>query len=223
MLYLIFLMCSYAAPHTETVSAQGISYTQVRRLIQFEGREDVLKKMGPEGYKHLRTLMMSPEEEVDDRWKATLTLAKIGGEDSVPDLQSALQHNDWFMRSAGLLAMALAQRDLAEEKAKELLHADPALLVRATALQVFAQRKNVDKDFLWAEIYNPINFSNGHGLPLRVSILKVLELHVNAADTAKLTALMRENNSEIQTIAKASLAKIYAQKTEVESTKVSSR
>lgn len=223
MLSLFFIMLSFGAPHTDSFVENDVTYSQVRRLIQFEGREEVLKKMGPEAYKHLRDLMMASNEEVEDRWRATMALAKIGGEDSIPDLQSALVHNDWFMRSAGLLGLALAKRDLAEEKAKEVLHNDPALLVRAAALQVLAQQKKLDKELLWAEIYNPINFSNGKGLPLRLSLLKVLEQHVTASDAAKLTALMREDNSEIQEMAKASLAKIYEDKATVKGTKVSSR
>lgn len=223
MLSLVFVILSFAAPHTSSFVDNDVTYSQVRRLVQFEGREEVLKKMGPEAYKHLRELMMSSDEDVEDRWRATMALAKIGGEDSVPDLQSALNHNDWFMRSAGLLGLALAKRDLAEEKAKGILHSDPALLVRAAALQVLAQQKKVDKDLLWAEMYNPINFSNGKSLPFRLSLLKVLEQHVTASDAAKLTALMREDNSDIQSIAKLSLAKIYQDKAVVKGTKVSSR
>ena len=222
MLATIFLMLCWGAPHSESFLDKEISYTQVRRLIQFEGREEVLKKMGPTAYKHLRDIMMAPQEEVEDRWRATLALAKIGGEDSIADLNSALNHSEWFMRSAGLLALSLAKRDVAESRAKDILHNDPALLVRSTALQILAQKKTVDKDLLWAELYNPINFSHGKGLPLRLSILKVLEQNVTAADIPKWTALMRENNSEIQTIAKASLAKIYADKS-AQGTKVSSR
>ncbi len=213
----------WAAPHNDSPQETSkvnsvnealkneISYSQVKRLVQFEGREEVLKKMGPTAYKYLRQLMMASEEDVEDRWKATIALAKIGGEDSLPDLEVALKHNQWFMRSAGLLGLSLAQRQSAEAKAKELLHSDPALLVRAVALQIVAQKKDIDKELLWSEIYNPINFNNGKGLPIRVSILKVLENKVTAADAPKLTALMRENNPEIQAAAKASLAKIYAQ------------
>lgn len=219
MVFLILLIQTvWSAPHTTTFPEE-VPYSHVRRLVQLEGKEDIIKKLGPEGYKHLRDMMFSSEETVDDRWKATLSVAKIGGTESLPDLGMALKNSQWFMRAAGLLGTSLAHRPTAEIKAKELMHGDPALLVRAVALQVLAQQKRVDKEFLWSEVYNPINFNNGKGLPIRVSILKVLEKSLTATDAAKLTALMREDNSEIQAFAKNSLSRIYS----VKSKKVSSR
>lgn len=220
IILIAFLIPSvWAAPHSKDDFPKEVPFSTVRRLVQMQDKEDSIKKLGPEGYKHLRELMFSSQEAVDDRWKATLVLAKIGGPESLPDLEIALKNSLWYMRAAGLLGASVVDPDIGIEKAKEFMHRDPALLVRAVALQVIAQQKTIDKEFLWSEIYNPVNFNNGKGLPIRLSILKVLENSLNASDAARLTALMREDNKEIQELAKVSLSRIYSNK----SKKVSSR
>jgi HEAT repeat protein len=209
--FLLSLGVSWGAPHSQSFPS-GVTKDHVRQLILATGSEERLKLLGPEAYKRLRDIMFSAEESVDHRWGATLALAKIGGDESLPDLNIAMKNPQWFLRAAALLGKSLIHQDRGIESAKELMRKDPALLVRATALQILAQQEKVDKEFLWTEIYNPINFSNGRGLPIRASILKVLDKNVSAVDTPKLTALMREPNDEIQVLAKASLSKIYEKK-----------
>jgi hypothetical protein len=217
---IVFLIQSvFAAPHTKEEFPKEVSATTLRRLVQMQDKEDSIKKLGPEGYKQLREMMFSSQESVDDRWKATLVLAKIGGPESLPDLETALKNSLWYMRAAGLLGTSVAVPQVGYVKAKEFLHTDPALLVRAVALQVIAQQKTIDKEFLWSEIYNPVNFNNGKSLPIRLSILKVLENSLTASDTARLTALMREDNKDIQSIAKNSLSRIYALKNKKDSSR----
>lgn len=208
MLYLILCIeLIWSAPRPTSFPTE-VPYTHVKRLIQLDGKEESLKSLGPQAYVHLREIMFRPEESVDDRWKATLTVAKIGGRESLPDLELALASTQWFMRSAGLLGVSVVEREKSLSKAKTFLHSDPALLVRATALQVIAQNKKIDKSFLWSEVYNPLNFNNGKSLPIRLSILRVLENSLTTADTAKLNALLRENNKEIQSFAKTALNKL---------------
>ena len=86
MISLVFLIQTvWGAPHTTSENfPKEVPYATVRRLVQMENKEENIKKLGPEGYKHLRDLMFSATESVDDRWKATLVLAKIGGPDSLP-------------------------------------------------------------------------------------------------------------------------------------------
>lgn len=208
-LILFVIPWAWSAPHRDHFP-EAVSYFQVRQLIQQEDNEDAIKKLGPEAYKRLRDVMATRQETVENRWRATLAIAKIGGEDSLPDLELAINNSEWFMRSAGLLGLTIAQPEKGRLKARQFLHSDPALLVRATALQILAQQRNVDKNFLWSELYNPLNFKNGRGLPIRLSILKVIDKSVTPSDASKLTALMRENNKEIQSVAKASLNKIFS-------------
>ncbi len=207
----LILQLAWSAPHKTDYPAD-VSYSQVRRMVQLDGKEYLIKSLGPEAYKHLREIMFSSTETVEDRWKATLAIAKIGGAQSLPELEVALKNSQWFMRAAGLLGIGIADRAVGVQKAKEFMHADPALLVRATALQVLAQQKNVDKEFLWSEIQNPMNFNNGHSLPIRVSIVRVLEKSLNANDTDRLMALLREDDKEIQSLARESLTRVAALK-----------
>lgn len=221
MLLALILQIAWSAPH-KTDYPEHVPYSQVRRMVQLEGKEDIIKKMGPQAYKHLRDLMFSSTETVEDRWKASIALARIGGPQSVPDLEVALKNSQWFMRAAGLLGIAVANREVGEVRAKHFMHADPALLVRATALQVLAQQAKVDKDFLWTEIQNPMNFNNGRSLPIRVSIFKVLEKSLGQEDQGRLNALLREDNKEIQDLAKSSLTRIASMRRPNSSKKVSS-
>lgn len=209
---LLFLATCWAMPNRNSFPVT-VSADHVRELIKINGQEEQLKVLGPQAYTHLRDIMFSGAESVDNRWHATLALAKIGGEESLPDLQAALKNPLWYMRAAALLGKSLVDKDHGVAIAKALMHEDPALLVRATALQVLAQQKKIDKEFLWAELYNPANFNNGRGLPIRTSILKVIDQSIAPTDSAKLTALLREQNEDIQTLAKRSLSKIYKQKT----------
>lgn len=223
MIIALILQLAWSAPHNSKPDyPDHVSYSQIRRMVQLEGKEDLIKKLGPEAYKHMRDLMLSSNESVEDRWKATLALAKVGGPLSVPDLEIVLKNSQWFMRAAGILGIGIADRAIGIQKAKEFMRADPALLVRATALQVLAQQQNLDKDFLWSEIQNPMNFNNGKSLPIRVSILKVLEKSLDHGDTDRLMALSREDNKEIQSIARDSLTRIATLKKSGATKKVSS-
>lgn len=208
MIIALILQIAWSAPHSKNDYPEHVPYSQVRRMVELEGKESVIKKMGPEAYKHMRDIMLSSNESMEHRWKAALAMAKVGGPQSIPDLEIALKNSQWYMRAAGILGMSIADRKVGAQKAKELMRNDPALLVRATALQVLAQQPKVDKEFLWSEIQNPMNFNNGKSLPIRVSILKVLDKALNHTDTDRLMALSREDNKDIQGFARDSLNRI---------------
>lgn len=201
----------HAAPHA-TPFPQTVRVEMVKDLLLAGDNADKIKRLGPEAYKHLREIMFSGKESVENRWAATMTVAKIGGAESRPDINTALQNQVWFMRSAGLLANSLISKDKGAAKAKEFMHKDPALLVRATALQVLAQNENFDRDFVWKEVYNPINFNNGQSLSIRLSMVQLLAKRVKKTETNKFIALMREDAPEIRDYAKQTLETIYRKK-----------
>lgn len=190
----------HAAPHAHF--PDSVSYTQVKDLLLNSEQIKELKDLGPQGYKQLRDIMLSQDESMDLRWSATLAIARIGGSESQPDIDLALSSPVWFMRSAGLLASSLIDKDKAVEKAKNFLRHDRALMVRATALQIVSQAKKVDRDFLWAEMYNPLNFDKGQSLSLRLSLLKILSDNTEKNESSKFAALTRDNHPEIQLLAK---------------------
>lgn len=201
-LLLMFFM-AHSAPHTSF--PDNVSKATLRQMVATADRPEEIKKLGPEGYKQLRTIMLSSDEKVEHRWNATLVLAQIGGPDSLPDIEKALKDSTWYMRSAGLLATSLVDKQRGYKIAKDLMSKDPALLVRASALQVLAQDGKLDRSFLWKELYNPRNFSNGHGLSIRQSILKVLAKNAEKSESAKFAALVKETDKAVRVLAQQSL------------------
>lgn len=173
---LLICLMGNASPHTSFPEA--VDKRTVRHLLSSSERSQDLKKLGPEGYKQLRAIMFSPSEKIEHRWNAVLSLAKIGGTDSLADVEKALKDSTWYMRSAGLLATRLIDKQMGQARAKELMSHDPALMVRASALQVLAQDEKVDRPYLWSQLKNPRNFNNGRGLSIRESILQVLGQNV---------------------------------------------
>jgi len=201
---LLMLWMAHAAPHPSF--PDNVTKDTLRTLVATAERSEDVKKLGPVGYKQLREIMLSENESVQHRWNATLVLAQIGGADSLPDIEKTLHDSAWFMRSAGLLAVSLVDRQRGFSAAKNLMSNDPALLVRAAALEVLAQDKKIDRAYLWKELYNPRNFNRGQGLPIRESILKVLAQNVQKSEAAKFQALLGETDGGVRQLAQNGLS-----------------
>lgn len=199
---LCFFSLVFAAPRPSSFTAfDPIALKQALRKDQL----DVVKSMGPDGYQFLRRVMLSEAEPYEERWQAVLAMAKIGQHESRQDLEANLKSSTWFLRSSSLLGLSLIEKDFAIKKAKELLHRDRALLVRATALQVLSQSANLDREYLWKELYNPINFRNGRSLSLRASILKVLSLEPRKNEKEKFLFLSNDKDPQIKSISQLAL------------------
>jgi hypothetical protein len=196
-LSILFIILAIAAPNkTDLKSALA------------QNRLSEVKQMGAEGYRGLQTISQSISEPMEQRWRATLAMAKIGHKESLVDLEQFLKSPTWYMRSASLLGMALVDSQLSQQKAKELLNRDPALLVRASALQVLSQKKEMDREFLWKELHNPINFRRGQSLSIRTSILQLLSKHPLAEEKEKFALLAKDSHPEIKKISKDVLVRL---------------
>ncbi len=180
--------------------ALALPNKQDLRTALTQNRLSDVKSLGAEGYKGLRDISLSENEPMDQRWRATLAMARIGHKDSLVDLELFMKSPTWYMRSASLLGMALVDSELSQRKAKELLSRDPALLVRASALQVLSQEKRIDREFLWKELHNPINFRRGRSLSLRTSILQLLSKKPLPNEKSKFALLANDLHPEIKNI-----------------------
>lgn len=185
----------FAAP-IKSDSAKMIK--DVRQILVSQSDLTTFKELGPEGYRQLVILANSAQESMDVRWNAMMAMARVGGELSRPELEKNMSHSLWFVRSAALNALSLIDKDHGLARAQQLLKNDPALLVRASALQVLAQQKDKDHSFLWTELYNPLNFDNGQSLPLRRSIIKVLSQSPKKNEMPKYIALIRDKDSVVR-------------------------
>jgi HEAT repeat protein len=207
LIFLVLLQWTHAAPHKAFPAK--VPASSVKELLKSSDQVAKIKDLGPEGYKHLREIMLSSKEPMNARWQATLALARIGGKESQPDIKLALENPTWYMRSAGLLATSIISKDHGVDQAKKSLRKDPALLVRATALQIIAQEKVIDRDYLWKELYNPLNFHKGESLSLRLSLLQVLAKQTKKTESAKFVALTRDKQPEIKRLAKNVIEKEF--------------
>lgn len=188
--------------------AMALPNKQDLRAALTQNRILDVKSMGAAGYKNLREISLSETEPMEQRWRATLAMARIGHKESLVDLELFMRSPTWYMRSASLLGMALVDSQLSQRKAKELLSRDPALLVRASALQVLSQDKKIDREFLWKELHNPINFRRGRSLSLRTSILQVLSKKPLSTEKSKFALLANDSHPEIKNISKNVLVRL---------------
>ena len=109
-------------------------------------RMDQLQVNPKSKYRALRELAFDQKAELRLRWKALMSLALIGREESLPELELAASSPDWFMRDAALKAMVRVSPDAARTWARRFL-SDPALVVRTTAvlsISELADKKSLD-------------------------------------------------------------------------------
>lgn len=76
-------------------------------------RMDQLQVNPKAKYRALRDLAFDQKAELRLRWKAIMSLALIGREESLPELEQAAASPEWYMRDAALKAMVRVAPDAA--------------------------------------------------------------------------------------------------------------
>lgn len=210
---MIFLLLAFQWVHAAPIKQDTAHMIKnVRQILTNNSHLENIREFGPNGYKQLVELSNSSREPMEIRWNAMMAMAKIGGEYSVPDLEKNISNSLWYVRSGALNALSLVEKDHGVSRAKTILKNDPALLVRASALQLLAQQKNKDQSFLWTELYNPLNFDNGQSLSIRGSILKVIAQSPQKKEAPKYIALIRDKDPKIRDLAVRALESISRKK-----------
>lgn len=137
-------------------------------------RLDVLRSHGKDTYRQLRTTAFDPNQDLKVRWKALMSMAMIGKDESLRELEQAAQSPDWFMRDASLKAMARVTPPSALKWARKLI-SDPSLVVRTSAVMVLKQfRDRSSASLLWEKLYAPENFRGSQSLWIRRHIVEAL-------------------------------------------------
>lgn len=137
-------------------------------------RMQVLQSQGGEGYRNLIAIMFNSQVPMETRWRAVTAAGRMGGRDSVPELERALKREEWYMRSAGLVAMTSVDRQSALKWAKKLV-SDRALVVRASAVTTLADLKDASAaPILWQKLYAKENFKGSQSLFIRRRIVEAL-------------------------------------------------
>lgn len=155
--------------HTILVAA-----TKEALAMPLEKRIPALSEQGPQGYRNLVQIMFDEKASMEARWRAVTSVGAIGGVESIPEIERALKKNEWYMRSAGLVAMSNVNRKSAIYWARKLL-SDKALVVRAAAVETLAELKDTEaSSVLWQKLYAKENFKNGQSLFVRKRIVETL-------------------------------------------------
>ena len=163
----------------------------------FQVAIDRLYKTGPTAYKDLRKISFSDQYSVKLRWKAFMALTRIGGRDSLPEIEQALKSNDWFMRNAGLLALEQVHFMKAARRAKKIFVQDKALLVRSKAIEVLRNsptRKT--RQLMWRELYADKNYYRGKSLWIRNHIARFLADYGKKSDLKSFLELLQSDDLE---------------------------
>jgi HEAT repeat protein len=168
-------------------------------------RMDQLQVNPKSKYRALRELAFDQKAELRLRWKALMSLALIGREESLPELELAASSPDWFMRDAALKAMVRVSPDAARTWARRFL-SDPALVVRTTA--VLSIRELADKkslDILWEKLYAPENFRGAQSLWIRRHIVQTIAAFRPKDSYGKFIKLMDDSDKTVSLAAVTAL------------------
>ena len=148
-------------------------------------------------YKALRKLAFEPRQELSVRWKALMSLALLGREESIPDLEAAIRSEDWYMRDAGLQALVKVAPTVGRIRARQLL-SDPALVVRTSAVLAIRELGDQESvDLLWGKLYAPQNFKGAKSLWIRKHIVETISALKSQGSRERFVKLLDDSDVEV--------------------------
>lgn len=197
------LFCAVAAS-----AAISKNVTQEALSKPFAGRLETLENQGPQGYRNLMTIMFDEKMPMATRWRAVTAAGRIGGKESVPELERALKAPDWFMRNAGLVALAKIDRKAAIGWARKLVN-DRALVVRAAAVETLADLRDTDSaGLLWEKLYAKENFRHEQSLFIRRRIVEALAVFKPVGSEGKFVKILADRDENLHPLAILALEKL---------------
>lgn len=178
-------------------SASGREATRAALELPLANRLLLLQDQGPEAYRHLVGLMFDKKIPMETRWRAVTAAARIGGESSRSDLEKAMTSPEWFMRNSGLVAIELIDQKMAADWARKLL-SDPALIVRAAAVDAIARLKDESsRALLWEKLNAEENFKGRQSLFIRRKIVETLATLETKGREAKFIEILADADESL--------------------------
>lgn len=172
----------------------------------------MIRDQGPEGYRNLVKIMEDEKQTVELRWRAVTAIGRIGGAESKPELAKALSSREWYLRNAGLIAMAGIDRSEALVWARKLL-SDKALMVRTAAVETIASFRDAESnELLWTKIYAPENYRGKQSLFIRRRIAESLAALEKKGAESRFVRLLEDQDASLHPSAVAALERLTAQK-----------
>ena len=204
MILLLFAVKATAAVPSPGVN-KALSKTSIARIAD-------LRSKGPKVYGELRTVAFDPEKPYQIRWRALMSLAWMGQKESKQDLELALKSKDWFMRDGALLALSQIDSVSAKIWARKLL-ADPALVVRTTAVKVIRRLNDTESETqLWGELYRKINYRGNQSLWVRRHIVETLAEFSSQGTEKKFAVLLDDPDQSLHLPAMRALERLTGKK-----------
>ena len=188
---------------------------QVNQIVlqKLHGPHSIAKKeifsLGPKGYIALHSITFDSHNSMKTRWKAFMIMTSIGGKKSLPEIKKALYSKEWFLRSAGLLAMEKVNQKIAVKWAAHFLKKDEALMVRAQAIDILRNDPSPQNiKLVWKKLYSKENFHRGHGLWIRKNMAHFLSDHAGKSFYKSWARALHDKDVGIQQIAANTMARI---------------
>lgn len=196
-----------AAPSAQPVRKFSVAATKEALTMPLANRLETLERQGEQGYRNLVTIMFDENMTMDIRWRAVTAVGRIGRRESLPEIERALRHNDWFMRNAGLVALARIDRNAAIDWAHRLV-SDKALVVRAAAVETMADLRDTSAvPVLWKKLNAPENFHRNQSLFIRRRIVEALAILAKAGDESKFIGVLNDPDQTLHPLAVMALEK----------------
>lgn len=173
--------------------------------------KDELEKMGGnlslDQKLALKKIAFNNDSELQVRWRALVLAAKLLGSEAETEIIAAAKSQDWFMRSASMVAANEISPTKAAELARKLVK-DKALVVRSAAVDVLGGTGEAsDRVLLWKIIKDPINVRRGQSLWVRSQALQILAKSPQKTEVGEFVALLKESDLELQAISIHALEK----------------
>lgn len=162
----------------------------------------------------------SDEESLPVRWRSLIQAAEVDPAFTLPKLEEALKHREWFMRNAALVALQTAAPERVQSAALDLLR-DRALVVRSAA--VAAIDASLARARLWQELKEAHNFRNSQSLWVRGEIVAKLAVAPQVAEIKLFTEALRDKDERLHEPAMAALEKITQRQAPSEAKTVSEK
>lgn len=173
---------------------------------------ELLKKQGPQVYSDLKKTAFDDKNRLALRWQAFMAMAKIAEKESLPEVEMALNHEDWFLRSAALKVITLLDEAKAYSASVKALN-DSALVVRTQAVNNLARLKKTESaDLLWKQLYSKNNYHKNQSLWIRRHIVEALAEVEGKGSEGKFIKILEDSDSTLFKPAIKGLEKITGQK-----------
>lgn len=204
---LVSIQWSVAATDKNATAVVIEKDTEVLLRMARPELEKIANKLTLEQKLSLKQIAFNSKSDLQIRWRALVLAARLLGIEMKSEIVSASKSNEWFMRSASMMAANEISTEQAAELARKLIQ-DKALVVRSAAVDILGNTgETADRALLWKIIKDPMNVRKGQSLWIRSQSLQILARNPNKQEIPQFIALLKETDLELQAISIHALEK----------------